>query len=199
MNAVEAQQEEITFLGSSSKARPSFGDSNKLFKTLILIGFAWVAFRTFQIQHESTLADAESIEVKVIRVIDGDTLLIHGERRVRLLGVDTPETKHPRLPSQPFGLEATQFTTQLVEGKTVRLVFDKERYDDYRRILAFVYLEDGTFLNEELVLAGLATAETQYPFRSDIKKQFTAAQEHAVSLKLGIWSTHSEKTKLLKK
>ena len=199
MNAV-AVQEKLSSQGSSSfQARSSFGDSNKLFKVLILLGFAWIAFRTVQIQHDSTPRHAESIEVKVVRVIDGDTLLIQGDDRVRLLGVDTPEMKHPRLPPQPFGAEATQFTTQLVEGKTVRLVFDKERYDDYRRILAFVYLEDGTFLNEELVLAGLATAEAQYPFRSDIKKQLSAAQEHAESLNLGIWSKPNDQKKLLEK
>ena len=183
MNSVEVQ-ETLTFQGpTSSQVRPGFGDSNRLFKVFILIGFVWIAVRTVQIQHDSTPSHSESIEVTVIRVIDGDTLLIQGDKRVRLLGVDTPETKHPRRPPEPFGAEASQFTTQLVEGKTVRLVFDKERYDDYRRILAFVYLEDGTFLNEELVLAGLATAETQYPFRSDIKKLLSAAQKHAESLR----------------
>ncbi len=158
---------------------------------LILL-LAWGAYRASVIQQQDGSQSADFEDVKVLRVIDGDTLLIEGSRRVRLLGVDTPETKHPRLPPQPFGAEATEFTKQLVEEKTVRLVFDKERFDDYQRILAFVYIDERS-LNEELVLAGLATAETQYPFRSDIKKRLLAAEKIAKEQGIGIWSLESSR------
>lgn len=162
--------------------------SNGLLKLLFFCAVIWIGVRAAQIQKAAAPADGEKEAAVVLRVIDGDTLLIDRNRRVRLLGVDTPETKHPDLPPEPYGAEATQFTARLVEGKRVQLVFDKERFDDYHRILAFVYLDDGTFLNEELVRAGLATAEPQYPFRGDIKKQLIAAEDLAKSMGIGIWT-----------
>ena len=166
--------------------RHSFLSSSlKWISLVVLVG--WCAYRAALIQQRDLTQNSDSEDVNVLRVVDGDTLLIEGQRRVRLLGVDTPETKHPKLPPQPFGPEATQFTKRLVEGKTVHLVFDKERFDDYQRILAFVFI-DGRSLNEELVLAGLATAETQYPFRNDMKKRLIAAEKKAQAQRLGIWS-----------
>ena len=124
---------------------------------------------------------------RVERVVDGDTLVLVGGERVRLLGVDTPETKHPTKPVQPFGPEASAYTTRLAEGATVRLVFDKERRDRYGRLLAYVYIGE-LFLNEELLRAGLATAELQYPYSSEMKKRFRAAEAEAKAARLGIWS-----------
>jgi endonuclease YncB( thermonuclease family) len=70
---------------------------------------------------------------KVTRVIDGDTIQFSTGETVRLIGVDTPETKDPRKPVQYFGKEATAFTRQLVEGKSVRLEYDQQRHDKYGR------------------------------------------------------------------
>ncbi len=89
--------------------------------------------------------------VKVKRVIDGDTLLLANGERVRLIGVDTPETKHPQKPVQRFGKEAYLFTKKMVEGKQVRLEYDWQRRDKYDRLLGYVYLSDGTFLNAEII------------------------------------------------
>ena len=90
----------------------------------------------------------------VERVIDGDTLLMENSERVRLIGVDTPETKHPSKPVEHFGKEAAAFTRRMVEGKRVRLEFDlanapRAHKDSTqpRRTLAYVFLEDGTLLN----------------------------------------------------
>src|SRR5690606_17407397 len=118
----------------------------------------------------------ESTTAFVKRVVDGDTLLLATGERVRLLGVDTPETKKPDTPVQPWGPEASQFTTDLVQGKTVTLVFDRERYDKYQRLLAFVYI-DGRCLNEELIRHGLSPAKLHYPFRNDMKRRFREAEE----------------------
>src|SRR5262245_6027922 len=67
-------------------------------------------------------------DYRVERVVDGDTLLLEGGIRVRLLGVNTPETKHPSRPVEPLGEEASAFTRDFVKGGTVRLRFDRERY-----------------------------------------------------------------------
>ncbi|WP_437231141.1 thermonuclease family protein [Planctomicrobium sp. SH661] len=135
----------------------------------------------------STNDHPETAQVRVLRVVDGDTLLLDGGERVRLLGVNTPETKKPNSPIEPFGPEASDFTRQFCEGKWVTLVFDQERFDRYQRTLAFVYLGE-TCLNEELIRNGLSKAHLQYPFRNDMKRRLKAAEAEAISRRVGLWS-----------
>ena len=146
-----------------------------------------VAVSLLSQREDQVATQAESAEVVVLRVVDGDTLLLESRERVRLLGIDTPETKIPNVPPEPFGPEASEFTRRAVEGKKVRLEFDVERFDDYGRILAFVFVDD-RLLNEQLVASGLARAQPQYPFRGDYKKRLVAAEQHAQQSRLGIWS-----------
>lgn len=122
----------------------------------------------------------------VQRVVDGDTLVLQGGTRVRLLGVDTPETKHPHKPVEPLGPEAAAFTRRHVEGRSVTLQFDRERRDRYRRVLAYVFVGDW-FLNEELIRAGYSRAETRFPFSNRMKKRFRAAEAEARENRRGIW------------
>ncbi len=152
-----------------------------------LVLLALLIVRLYNLSQLPTEFPVDQAEVTILRVIDGDTLLVDGERRVRLLGVNTPETKHPDKPPERFGEEASAFTRQRVEGKLATLVFDRERYDDYHRILAFVFV-DGMFLNEELIRAGFSKAETQYSFKSDMKRRFLKAEEEAKAERQGIWS-----------
>ena len=155
---------------------------------LVVIAFGLLAYRFQQIEDANKREPDGSERTRVVQVIDGDTIIVSGGRRVRLLGIDTPETKHPDRPPEPFGAEATQFTQRAVEGKNIQLLYDKERYDNYGRILAFVFYNEDQFLNEELVAAGLATAEPQYPFRSDFKRLLINAEKLAQQENLGIWS-----------
>lgn len=127
-------------------------------------------------------------EFVVKRAVDGDTLLLSNGDRVRLIGVDTPETKHPERPVEPFGPQASEFTRVRTEGKRVRLEFDKERTDDHGRILAYVYV-DGQFLNEELIRAGMGRAITHFPFSASMKRRFRQAEEEARDARRGLWST----------
>jgi endonuclease YncB( thermonuclease family) len=124
---------------------------------------------------------------QVADVIDGDTLRLANLARVRLLGADSPETKHPSLPPQPWGAEATAFTQAFVEGRSLRLAFDRERKDKFGRFLAYVYVGD-RLLNEELLRAGLARARLQYPYSAEMKRRFSAAEAEAKTAKRGIWS-----------
>jgi len=121
----------------------------------------------------------------VQRVVDGDTLLLNNGERVRLIGADTPETKHPRKPVQYFSIEAYQFTKQMVEGKDVRLEYDWQRRDRYRRLLAYVYLIDGTFLNAEIIKQGYGFAYTRYPFK--FMEEFRLYERQAREQKKGLW------------
>ena len=127
--------------------------------------------------------------VTVSRVVDGDTIeispAVDGNEEVRLIGMDTPETKDPSEGIEPLGPEASAFATEELTGKSVGLEFDVEREDQYDRLLAYVYL-DGEMFNEVLVEGGLAQA---YPYEPNTKyeERFAAAQEEARAANLGIW------------
>lgn len=122
---------------------------------------------------------------KVKQVIDGDTLLLANGEKVRLIGVDTPETKHPKKSVERFGKEAYLFTKSMVEGKEVRLEYDWQRKDRYGRLLAYVYLIDGAFLNAEIIKQGYGFAYTKYPFKylDGFKRYEKGAREQ----RRGLW------------
>jgi micrococcal nuclease len=94
-----------------------------------------------------------------------DTLLLTNGEYVRLIGVDTLETKHPEKSAEYFGKEVYLFTKKMVEGKQVRLENDQSRRDRYGRILTYVYLMDGAFSNAEIIKQGYGFAYTKYPFK----------------------------------
>ena len=89
---------------------------------------------------------AHAIQARVVRVVDGDTIVASVEgadQYVRYIGIDTPETVKPGTPVQCYGPQASEENHRLVDGRTVRLVFDRERRDDYGRLLAYVYTDAG--------------------------------------------------------
>lgn len=98
----------------------------------------------------------------VKRVIDGDTILLGNGERVRYIGINTPETKHPHKGVEYFGREASQYNKKLVDKKMVRLEFDVEKRDRYQRLLAYVYVDD-IFVNARLVQDGYAQVYTVPP------------------------------------
>lgn len=131
------------------------------------------------------LAPALAEAQRVNRVVDGDTIIVSGVGRVRLIGVDTPESVDPRRPVEFFGKEAGAFTRRLVDGKRVRLEYDWERTDRYGRTLAYVYLPDGTFVNAEIIRRGYGHAYTRFPFEHlDRFRQF---EREARQAGRGLW------------
>jgi len=108
----------------------------------------------------------DAVAVKVQRVVDGDTFVavVKGRReRVRVIGVDTPESVDPNRPDEPYGEEASDFAKHYLDGETVRLAGDAEPRDRYGRMLAYVWLRDGTFWNALLVAEGYAQQLTIPP------------------------------------
>jgi micrococcal nuclease len=129
------------------------------------------------------------VDVPVERVVDGDTIRVTYEgrsERVRYIGVDTPETVHPRKGVERFGPEASEANRRLVQGETVRLVFDVEERDRYGRLLAYVYLRDGTFVNARLVEQGYAQVMTVPP-NVRHQERFLALQRNARESGRGLW------------
>jgi endonuclease YncB( thermonuclease family) len=108
----------------------------------------------------------DAVAAKVQRVSDGDTFVasVRGRReRVRVIGVDTPESVAPNRPDEPYGEEASKFAELHLDGETVRLAGDAEPRDRYGRMLAYVWLDDGTFWNALLVAEGYAQQLTIPP------------------------------------
>jgi micrococcal nuclease len=130
---------------------------------------------------------------EVQRVVDGDTLLLRSGARVRLQGIDTPETVWEDHPIEAWGPEASQFTKDFIRdaGGRVRLTFSLERRDRHDRFLAFAWNGD-TMLNEELVRAGLAEARLDHRYSNSMKRRLAAAQEEAKRAGRGIWSKSKE-------
>jgi micrococcal nuclease len=128
--------------------------------------------------------------VVVTHVTDGDTIGVgRGWRyeKVRLIGVDTPETVHPEKPVEIFGPEASEFTKRQLKGEKVHLEFEPYfRYDDYGRVLAYVFLEDGSLFNAELVKQGYARVIAPSPFHR--YEEFRLYQTEARIKGLGIWA-----------
>lgn len=130
----------------------------------------------------------EFYEIK--KFVDGDTFWIDdgSEKglKVRLIGIDTPETVHPRKPVEYYGREASNFVKNLLHNKKVRLEFDVDKKDRYGRLLAYVYLKNGTFLNETLVKRGYAKVSTVPPnvkYADHFKKLERFAREN----EMGLW------------
>lgn len=125
----------------------------------------------------------------VQRAVDGDTILLSSGARVRLQGINSPESVKPDSPVETWGPEASQFTKDFLKRakNRVRLTFSLERKDRYDRYLAFVWDGD-VMLNEELVRAGLAHARLDYRYSGAMKRRLTAAQDEARKAGRGIWS-----------
>lgn len=143
----------------------------------------------FPAQHSASVDPLPEGTHRVERVVDGDTLLMEGGVRVRLQGIDAPETVKPDAPVEPWGPEASQYTRTFVAeaGGQVGLTYSNERLDQYGRHLAFVWNGE-RLLNEELVREGLAHARLGYRYSDTMKRRLAAAQDEARRTRRGIWS-----------
>ena len=128
----------------------------------------------------------------VIYVTDGDTIGVEVdgvEERVRLIGIDTPETKKPDTPVQCFGPEASAFTESLLpDGTALYLERDVEARDQYGRLLAYAYRsDDGLFVNLEIIARGYARPLTIAP-NDTHADEFAGAARRAQAADMGLWA-----------
>ncbi len=129
----------------------------------------------------------------VVKSIDGDTIDINipdGKfeyTRIRLLGVDTPETKNPYTPVMYFGHEASEYTSKVATGKEVLIVMDRlsKPRDKYKRLLCHIKLPNGKILNEELISEGFAYADPRFPH--SFLEEYIQLEKEAKELKKGLW------------
>lgn len=123
--------------------------------------------------------------VKVLRVVDGDTIQLTDGRTVRYIGINTPEAVDRRKKVECFGTEASLKNKEYVEGKTIQIEKDISETDRYGRLLRYIYV-DGIFLNEYLVREGFAQASS-YPPDIKYQEKLQSAQKIAREEKKGLW------------
>ena len=134
----------------------------------------------------------ENIWYKVSKITDGDTFYVttssSEKYKIRLIGIDAPETRNVgvKVRKEYFGTEAKIFVTQLLKNKKVKLTFDVQKTDRYGRVLAYVYLENGIFLNQYLVEKGYAVVST-FPPNVKFVEIFTKAEKLARKKEVGLW------------
>jgi micrococcal nuclease len=178
---------------------------------LFLIALAFVAARLPwhgcqppRVDTRSSLSvPAEQGEWRTVeRVVDGDTFVLNGGERLRLIGVDTPEVHESEKLRRDaersghdvgtiiaLGKQASAFTKSLAPpGTQVRLEFDQQPRDRYGRLLAFVWLPDGRMLNETIVCEGYGNAYTRYPFKQEYMDRFRACEHSAREQGRGLWA-----------
>jgi len=187
----------------------------KIFKIILLVGLVVIpVYISFSYVKPVTVYYSEDdgkftvplgksysyTDVYVKRAVDGDTLVLATGERVRLIGIDTPEMhessklhRDSKKTNQDvktiikLGTRAYEFTKKLVEGKRVNLEFDVEKQDQYHRLLAYVYLKDGTFVNAEIVRQGYASIMTISP-NVKYADLFLKLSQEARENKRGLWA-----------
>lgn len=125
-------------------------------------------------------------EALVERVVDGDTFVIENGQKVRMIGINAPESVDPRRPVEFYGKEASRYTKELLEGKEVYLQWGETPKDRYGRWLAWVWLPDGTFVNGALVAHGYAQVYT-FKDNPEHAEYLLKLQKQAREKRLGLW------------
>lgn len=180
------------------------GYKKNLNKLIYLIALLAVSILFYFFTSQTRGESKKYSDVFVERVVDGDTLKLSTGERVRLIGIDTPEMHDSQKLTRDsqrsgtdvkaikaLGRQAYQFTKNLVEGKRISLEFDVEKYDKYKRLLAYVHLKDGTFVNAEIVKQGYASLMT-FPPNVKYADLFVKLYKEARENKRGLWSNEAQ-------
>jgi micrococcal nuclease len=128
------------------------------------------------------------VDAKVVRVVDGDTVVVRyegREERIRLIGVDTPETVHPNKPVEAYGEEAKEYTKKKLEEKDIQIEFDVKERDRYGRLLGYIWV-DGLLFNDELLKMGYAKVAT-FPPNVKYVETFKETERNAREKQVGLW------------
>jgi micrococcal nuclease len=168
---------------------------------LVIASLAYMGIKNLPFSREVAAAGSNGELYYVSRVVDGDTLKLSGGERIRLIGVDTPEVHYSDkllrdakksgrniAAIQAMGKTASDFTKSLCTDKRVRLEFDVEKRDRYKRLLAYVYLEDGTFVNAKIIEEGYGQVMT-IPPNVKYADLFLKLQRDAREKRKGLWSS----------
>ncbi len=164
--------------------------NKRLYLSIILICILYILI-IFYIKEGNDIK--QNTLYKVNYIYDGDTISIlykSRQKTIRLLGIDTPETVDPRKPIQCFGEQASLKTKELLNNRSVSLVFNlnREQKDKYNRYLGYVYRDDGLDINKYLIEHGYAKEYT-YGKSYDRQKEFRKIEKQAKEKSIGLWNT----------
>lgn len=159
---------------------------NKFLEFLILIFLILVIILSCQRDHDKKRT-SDFIKIKVIKVVDGDTVILENEEKLRYAGIDTLERQNKSRKGEPFAEEAYQLNKSLVEGKEVYLKLSSREKDVYGRLLGELYFENGTTVSEILVQKGLALV-CYYPGNEKYYEKYLPLQIEVVKQRKGIFS-----------
>ena len=162
---------------------------------ILIIVFFTLYFFKFRISEETKAPAAEVKEIisgayQITRVIDGDTIEVKikdKQELVRLIGINTPEVDSPYTKEECFGPEASAYVKKLLDKKEVYLISDSngQDRDKYNRLLRYVFLPNGLFVNVEILKNGYAYNYIYEPF--EFMKQFDFWEKEAKESKIGLW------------
>lgn len=181
----------LTNANTLSAETKAFLDANKNITNVIIVGGNNSVSENVvnQIIDKKVVADTNA---HVVKVVDGDTILVDfngTQEKVRLIGIDTPESVHPdQSRNVPEGKVASDFTKNALTDKDVKLVFDVQERDKYGRLLAYVFV-DGVMFNKTLLSAGMAKVAT-YPPNVAHVDEFKALQDEAKANQVGFWKDY---------
>ena len=150
-------------------------------------------FAVCQISLMIMAAISVAAELQMVRhVSDGDTIILQNGQSIRYIGINAPEIAHEDRPAQPYGPDAQKLNQEKVLAKQVRLEWDAEKTDQYGRKLAYVFLADGTFMNQAMVEAGLAYFMPTPP-NTHYNELLLKAQRQAMQARRGVWQNWKDK------
>lgn len=157
-----------------------------MLKVLFLLSFGLLLFNP-----KPAYSQQKTGFLEISKFVDGDTFWVLNEKRqnekIRLIGINTPEARRTgRTEVEYFGKEASDYVKKILTGRKVRLEYDVQRYDRYKRTLAYVYLDDGSFLNALLVKEGYASVAT-FPPNVKYSEYFVKLEREAKARKKGMW------------
>ena len=150
--------------------------------------FAFIYFLPFSLYAQTCGPDRVDEKVQYTYVYDGDTIELKDGRKLRFIGINTPEIGHNESPPQPYAVKARKVLISLLaHNKTLQLRFDAERHDKYNRLLAHVFLSDGSSVAARLLEQGLATTLVIPP---NVWNQtcYSEIEHKAMAQKKGLWS-----------
>lgn len=161
-----------------------------IFALLIALAGAYSASQEQELHHVAKTNNPGMY--RVVEFYDGDTIAVDMNgttEKVRMIGVDTPETHDPRKAVQCFGQSASKFTKDLIGNQEVRLDADptNQNRDRYNRLLRYVYLPDGRLVNSEIIRQGYGFAYVSFPFQK--MDEFRALQTEARTTNRGLWGS----------
>ena len=161
-------------------------------KKLTIITFIFIVYSgCLNAQNASNTSKNKIIYYEIEKIVDGDTFWIkHNDgshEKIRFIGIDAPETKNVgKKKKHEFGNASTQFLSKTTKGRKVTLSYDVQKKDRFGRTLAYVYLDNGIFLNDYLVKNGYAWSAT-FPPNVNYQEQFLRSERYARQHKLGLW------------